>query len=133
MMCTASSTALQYAQVWEVYVSQPSSKHKNKEKGAIATSSLIQAFNALAPPADSVSVHPASFQKQGKQKGKGQFVRCIKRKKSVGGGDSDGEMLTALDIVNVDSVDKVYRILTHHMKLEVSLRWIIILLKALDA
>lgn len=53
-------------------------------------------------------------------------MRCIKRKSTDSSQISDGvnaeggEMVSALEITNVDSVDKVYRILTEHMKLGVS-------------
>jgi hypothetical protein len=42
-------------------------------------------------------------------------VRCIKRKRN----DAEGDVESALEITNVDSVDKVYRIMTEHMKLGV--------------
>ena len=94
--------------------------------------SIIQSFISLAPSSDNVKVYPALFHKQNKQKGKGHSVRCIKRKRSSddssksnsnGTNNKDeGEIVSALEISNVDSVDKVYRILTEHMKLGVSLR-----------
>ncbi len=64
-----------------------------------------------------MQVYPAVFDKQSKQKGKGHTVRCVQRKKDAG---EDGEIISALEIVNVDSVDKVYRIMAEHMKLGVS-------------
>lgn len=107
--------------IWEVYVSQPS--NKSKEKGVVPTSSLIQAFISLAPSSSDVRVNPAVFHNQNKQKGKGHMVRCIQRERSdtgSEGGDSAGEIVSAMEIGNVDSVDKVYRIMTEHMKLGVS-------------
>jgi hypothetical protein len=108
---------------WDVYVSQPSIK--NKEKCVIPTSDLVQSFISLAPSSETVRVHPAIFHKQSKQKGKGLTVRCIQRRRSVSLGSdgvdaSPGEIVSALEIANVDSVDKVYRIMTEHMKLGVS-------------
>ena len=103
-------------------MSQPSIK--NKEKSVIPTSDLIQSFISLAPSSETVRAHPAIFHKQRKQKGKGLAVRCIQRRRSFSPGsdgvESPGEMVSALEITNVDSVDKVYRIITEHMKLEVS-------------
>lgn len=99
--------------IWDVYIS---SSKKSKEKGIISTSSLIQAFISLAPSPDDVRVYPVLFHKQSKQKGKGQSVRCIQRKRSIVG-DNNEDIVSALEIGNVDSVDKVYRIMTEHMKL----------------
>ena len=101
--------------VWEVYVSQQPT-NKNKEKGIIPTSSIIQAFISLAPSLHDIKVLPAEF-KQNKLKGKGQTVRCIQREKNIGGNaDADGKILNGMEITNVDSLDKVYRIMTEHMK-----------------
>lgn len=52
-------------------------------------------------------------------------MRCIKCKRNEssqrGGKNSEGDnIVSALEITNVDSVDKVYRIMTEHMKLGVS-------------
>ena len=84
------------------------------------TSSIMQSFISLTPsPKDIISVSPVEFtSKQNKQKGKakGPTVRCIQR--SVAGGLNNSEILSALEITNVDSVDKVNRIMTKHMKLE---------------
>lgn len=96
--------------LWDVYVSQPSKK--GKEKGIIPTSCLVQAFFSLAPPTDDVRAYAALFHKQNKQKGNGHSVRCVQRKRSGG-----GKIVSALEIGNIDSVDKVYRIMTEHMKL----------------
>lgn len=65
-------------------------------------------------------VHAAVFHKQNKQKGNGHSVRCIQRKRGSAA-DRDGEIVSALEIGNIDSVDKVYRIITEHMKLGVSI------------
>ncbi|KAL7545227.1 hypothetical protein ACHAWF_008577 [Thalassiosira exigua] len=99
--------------VWDVYVSQPSKK--NKEKEFVSTSFLMQAFASLAPSPDAVRVRPATFQKEAKQKGRGPTVRCFRRRRGEVG--DDGEILSALEIANVDSLDKVYRIISEHMKL----------------
>jgi len=112
----------EYPYIWDVYVSQ--SNNKNKEKESISTSSLIHAFIALSPSDDMLRVHPAVFHKQSnKGKGKGHSVRCIQRQRRSGTDDSsegrnDGEkMISAIEVGNVDSVDKVYRLMTEHMKL----------------
>lgn len=104
--------------IWDVFVSQ--SSNKNKEKGVIPTSSITQAFTSLAPSADAVRTYPVIFNKQNKQKGKGHTVRCIQRKRTARGSESKNnneDIVSALEIGNVDSVDKVYRIMTEHMKL----------------
>lgn len=103
-----------------MYVSQPQGG-RGREKGAIPASSIVQAFASLAPSPDDVRVHPAVFGKQKQGKQKGPFVRCIQRKRRADAGGADGEeVVSALDTVNVDSVDKVYRIMMEHMKLDVS-------------
>ena len=71
------------------------------DKGGSAT---LDAFIGLAP--SSVQVNPAILPKS---KLKGPVVRCISIRKNK----------DSLDIANVDSVDKVYRILTRHMKVQV--------------
>ncbi|KAL3785119.1 hypothetical protein ACHAWO_007942 [Cyclotella atomus] len=96
---------------WGVYVSQ--SSNKNKEKGFIPSSSIIEAFVSLSPQED-VTVYPANWKKQ--PKSKGPTVRCIRRKKTDATNRSP--ILSAIEINNVDSVDKVYHILTKHMKLQ---------------
>ena len=63
----------------------------------------MDAFVGLAPP--SVRIRPAVFPKS---KTKGPIVRCI----SLGSQKS-------FDVSNVDSVDKVYRVLTKHMNVKV--------------
>jgi len=92
----------------------------------VPTSALIEAFVSLAPLLDVMNVHTAVFHKQSKVKGKGQSVRCIQRKRNISTTaiDNDesytGGIVLALEIGNVDSVDKVCRILTEHMRLGVS-------------
>jgi len=104
--------------IWEVYVSQSTNtKNNNKEKGSsIPSSSIIQTFISLAPSRNNIKVSPAEFTstKNNKQKGKGPTVRCIQRKRS---GGVYREIGNAIEITNVDSVDKVYRIMTKHMEL----------------
>ncbi len=81
---------------WDVYVCQ---SKPCKERGSGAT---LDAFVGLAP-INSIAVHPAILMKT---KGiKGPNVRCVKR----------GPNGKAFDIKNVDSVDKVYMILTKYM------------------
>jgi len=103
--------------IWEVYVSQSSTTKNNKEKGtSLPSSSIIQTFISLAPSRNNIKVSPAEFTstKSNKQKGKGPTVRCIQRKRS---GGVYREIGNAIEITNVDSVDKVYRIMTKHMEL----------------
>lgn len=99
---------------WDVYVFQlPPQSNKNKEhKGVIPTTSdIIQTFISLTPMSETITAHPVIFQNNNKQKGKGHTVRCVQRRRTT------GEMISALEVTNVDSVDKVYRIMTEHMKL----------------
>jgi hypothetical protein len=86
---------------WHVYVCQ---SKQCLERGAGAT---LDAFVGLAP-SEWVVVHPAILPRS---KGKGPNVRCI---------PADTSSTQALEISNVDSVEKVYRILTAHMGVEVS-------------
>lgn len=76
------------------------------EKGGVAT---LDAFMGLAP-SDKVLVKAANFPTKPPPKGKGPFIRCVPMKP---GGS------TALEVSNVNSVEKVYRILTKHMGLSV--------------
>jgi hypothetical protein len=85
---------------WEVLVDQSKS---SLDKGGSAT---LDAFVGLAPPG-TVKVQPVILSKI---KSKGPLVRCISAQSS----NKD-----SFDVSNVDSVDKVYRILTRHMKVEV--------------
>jgi len=101
---------------WDVYVSQlPPQSNKNKEQrgGVIPTTSdLMQTFISLTPMSETITAHPVIFQNNNnKQKGKGHTVRCIQRKRTT------SEILSAFEVTNVDSVDRVYRIMTQHMKL----------------
>jgi hypothetical protein len=66
---------------WDVYVSQPQSKSKNRGVTP-TTSDLIQTFISLAPASETVGAHPVIFHKQNKQKGKGLTVRCVRRKRN---------------------------------------------------
>jgi hypothetical protein len=86
---------------WEVFVDQSKS---SLDKGGSAT---LDAFVGLAPPGK-VNVQPVILSKI---KSKGPLVRCIPAQSS----NKD-----SFDVSNVDSVDKVYRILTRHMRVEVS-------------
>ena len=81
---------------WEVYVDQSKASLDN---GASAT---LDAFLGLAPP--SVKVIPAVLPRL---KTKPPVVRCI----------AVDEQDTSFDVANVDSADKIFRILTKHMKL----------------
>ncbi|KAL3774841.1 hypothetical protein HJC23_006279, partial [Cyclotella cryptica] len=52
-----------------------------------------------------------------KAKGRGHTVRCVQRKGN-NKNDLDQVTLDAVEVTNVDSVDKVYCIITEHMKLQ---------------
>ena len=107
--------------LWDVYVCQ---SKPCKERGAGAT---LDAFVGLAP-SDYVQVHAAII---GKTRGRGPIVRCLRRTpveeseetaEPRDNGDDDTapneSSLDAFEVSNVDSVDKVYRILTKHMHLD---------------
>jgi hypothetical protein len=93
--------------VWEVYVDQ---SKPSLDRGGSAT---LDAFLGLAPPTTirvlaatlmptlTASTSAASSNK----KTKGPLVRCM---------STDGTQ--CLEVSNVDSVDKVYRVLTKHLK-----------------
>lgn len=86
---------------WDVYVDQSRSA---VGRGSTAT---LDAFVGLSPP--SVQVHPAVIGTS--SRAKSPMVRCASRV------DPDD----CLEVANVDSVDKVYRILTRHLKVKVRL------------
>lgn len=83
---------------WDVYVDQ--------SKAAIARGSAatLDAFVGLSPP--SLQIHPAVIASS--SRAKSPMVRCRSR--------IDPEY--CLEITNVDSVDKVYRILTRHLRIQ---------------
>lgn len=110
---------------WEIYVDQ---SKMSLDRGGSAT---LDAFLGLAPPsmvqviasslptgsggggapvASTATGSTASYSGLKKTKLKGPFVRCL---------STDG--LKCFDVSNVDSVDKVYRVLTKHMKLSKTL------------
>jgi hypothetical protein len=84
---------------WEVFVDQSKS---SLDKGGSAT---LDAFVGLSPA--SVKVQPVIISKT---KSKGPLVRCISTRADR----------NSFDVSNVDSVDKVYRILTRHLRVDVS-------------
>ena len=86
------------------------------EKGGSAT---LDAFVALVPSDGTVQVHAALLPKTSKVAAKGPAVRCIPTISGRAGGGGIGS-LSPMDIANVDSVDKVYRVLTKHMNVKVS-------------
>jgi len=98
---------------WDVYVS----RSRNKEKETVPTSALVEAFVFLTSSLNGVNVYTAVLHKQ--SKGKGNVVRCIQRKRNAIDSDqnSTDRIVSAMEIVNVDSVDKVYRIVTEHLRL----------------
>jgi hypothetical protein len=100
-----------FVQKWQVYVDQ------SKSSLALGASATLDAFFGLCsstsfdPNNDGdnvpfVQVIPAEF----KSKHKGPVVRCI---------SNDDKNADSFEVSNVDSVDKVYRILTRHMKVPV--------------
>jgi len=96
---------------WDVYICE---SKQCKERGSDKT---FGAFVGLAPTS-LVAIHPVIIQRP---KGKGPNVRCIQRKKNSG---------KAFEVNNVDSVEKVHRILTKYMNVKgvdpvayESLRW----------
>ena len=99
-----------------MYVDQSKS---SLEKGGGAT---LDAFVALVPSDGSVHVHPALLPKTSKVVAKGPAVRCIPASTKAEGridGTSAPLLASPMDIANVDSVDKVYRVLTKHMNVKV--------------
>jgi tetratricopeptide (TPR) repeat protein len=114
---------------WYVYVDQSKA---SIDKGAAAT---LDAFIGLAPPGI-VQVHAAIFQSI-PAKVKGPVVRCVEILSRNDGGDNgvnDNDTpddCRSFEVANVDSVDKVARILRKHMKVSLvggnstteSLKW----------
>jgi hypothetical protein len=125
---------------WKVYVDQSGA---SLEKGGSAT---LDAFLGLAPAATvqvkaallpmgsyytSSSSSPNSGSSSSGSSGGnsnnnnnnsvGPFVRCIplRRESNEDATDNDNDSRRAFDVCNVDSVDKVYRILTKHMRVQV--------------
>lgn len=90
---------------WDVYVS----RSRNKENETVPISALVEAFVSLTSSVTGVNVYTAVLHKQ--SKGKGNVVRCIQR------AIESERIVSAMEISNVDSVDKVYRIVTEHMRL----------------
>jgi tetratricopeptide (TPR) repeat protein len=75
----------------------------------------MESFASFSPSPGVIKVNAAIFSKQPNKaigKGKGHLVRCIQKK--------DDLTLSAIEINNVDSVDKVFRIVTEHMRLNVN-------------
>jgi len=83
---------------WEVYVDQ------SEIAVACGSTATHDAFVGLVPP--SVKVHPCIISTSSRSKS--PIVRCSSRTNPD----------KCLEITNVDSVDKVYRLLTHHMKVQ---------------
>ena len=96
---------------WEVYVSQ--ANQNSKDKGVLSASAVIESFISFSPSPGVIKVNAAIFNKQPNKsignKGKGHLVRCIQKK--------DDLILSSIEINNVDSVEKVYRAVTEHMRL----------------
>jgi len=95
---------------WEVFVSQ--ANKINKDKGVLSASSVMESFASFSPSPGAITVNAAFFTTQPNKaigKGKGHLVRCIQKKEDL--------TLSAIEINNVDSVEKVYRIVTEHMRL----------------
>ena len=98
---------------WEVYVFTQMNKGNIKDKGVISAPSIMESFASFSPFPGCIKVQAATFNKQSNNKaigkGKGYLVRCIQKKGDL--------TLSAFEISNVDSVEKVYRIVTEHMRL----------------
>jgi len=95
---------------WEVFVSQ--ANKSIKDKGVLSASSVMESFASFSPSPGAITVNAAFFTTQPNKaigKGKGHLVRCIQKKEDL--------ILSAIEINNVDSVEKVYRIVTEHMRL----------------
>mmetsp|Transcript_20177 Transcript_20177/g.29976 ORF Transcript_20177/g.29976 Transcript_20177/m.29976 type:complete len:395 (+) Transcript_20177:83-1267(+) len=95
---------------WEVFVSQ--ANKSNKDKGVLSASSVMESFSSFSPSPGAITVNAAFFTTQPNKaigKVKGHLVRCIQKKEDL--------TLSAIEINNVDSVEKVYRIVTEHMRL----------------
>lgn len=88
-----------FVQNWQIYVDQ---SKPSLDRGASMT---LDAFCSLSPP-DKVQVISAVLPKSNK---KTPWIRCISK---IPGRSS-------IDVANVDSVDKVYRILTKHLQIQV--------------
>jgi hypothetical protein len=102
-------------QEWNVYVDQSKA---SLEKGGSAT---LDAFAALAPPGR-VRVHAALLPRTSKVANKGPSVRCIPSSLLAPSAPPSAgtSSRVAMDVASVDSVDKVYRVLTKHMNVKVS-------------
>lgn len=106
-----------------VYVDQ---SKNSLDRGGSAT---LDAFLALAPK-DIVTVHAAYFPSSTKntKSTRGPCIRCIAMMENDN--DDDSKMIankisrstipSSFDVGNVDSVDKVHRILTKYMQVPVS-------------
>lgn len=102
LMTASNSIAASSSEVqWIVYIDQ---SPKALEKGGGET---LDAFVCLAPT--TVSIKPVILSKVSKSKQ--PFIRCIPTEINNGS--------TPLDIANVNSVEKVYRSLSKHMKVKV--------------
>jgi hypothetical protein len=99
----AASLAQSIDTEWIVYVDHSKT---SLEKGAAAT---LDAFLGLAP-ASKVQVKAGFLPKPSKQIGQ-PWIRCVSLKDD-----------SAMEVYSVDSVDKVYRVLTKHMDVEVGYR-----------
>jgi hypothetical protein len=85
---------------WQIYIDQSKA---SLDKGGSAT---LDAFCGLSPPSK-VRILPAILPKSYKYKS--PWVRCISKRYKK-----------SLDIANVDSVDKVYRVLTKQLQIQAS-------------
>ena len=105
---SATSTTPTTTPVWIVYVDHSKS---SLEKGAAATLDAFLGLTTVARQQRGIVVEvKAAFLPKPKGGGSPPWVRCVSLPKNV-----------ALEVYGVDSVDKVYRVLTKHMTLNVSL------------
>lgn len=97
---------------WVIYVDQSKA---SMDRGGGAT---LDAFCSLAPPS-AVQIVPCllSSQSYSKKKQKAPWIRCISVNNS---NKSSNAIRNHLDVGNVDSVGKCFRVLTKHLQVEVS-------------
>jgi hypothetical protein len=101
-------SALTYStKEWHIYVDQ-SKASMDRGGGGGASSMILDAFCGLCPPSK-VQVMAAVLPTANNKKNKTPWVRIISK---VPGKSN-------MDVTNVDSLDKVYRILTKHLQIKV--------------
>ena len=106
---------------WQIYIDQSKA---SLDKGGSAT---LDAFCSLlsTTPTTKVKIVPILFPKSSQSK-KSPWIRCVPTKPSKKQGSSTTKRAAiatrkrnTIDVSSVDSVDKVYRILTKHLEIKV--------------